>query len=40
LEFQSWYGVCPPKGTLAAINERVDAPMQETMCDPVTVSSA
>jgi hypothetical protein len=36
-EFQSWYGVWPPKGTPAAINERVNALMQETMRDPVIV---
>ena len=34
-EFQSWYGVWAPKGTPAAICERVNALMQETMRDPV-----
>jgi tripartite-type tricarboxylate transporter receptor subunit TctC len=34
-EFQSWYGVWAPKGTPAAICERVNALMQETMRDPI-----
>ncbi|WP_424811287.1 Bug family tripartite tricarboxylate transporter substrate binding protein [Roseococcus sp. YIM B11640] len=36
-EFQSWYGVWAPKGTPAAICERVNALMQETMRDPAIV---
>ena len=33
-EFQSWYGVWAPKGTPAAICQRINALMQETMRDP------
>lgn len=36
-EFQSWYGVWAPKNTPAAICERVNALMQETMRDPAIV---
>ncbi len=36
-EFQSWYGVWAPKGTPAAICERVNALMQETMREPAMV---
>ena len=36
-EFQSWYGVWAPRGTPAAINERVNALMRETMRDPAIV---
>ncbi|MBK1659322.1 Bug family tripartite tricarboxylate transporter substrate binding protein [Paracraurococcus ruber] len=33
-EFQSWYGAWAPKGTPAAIQDRVNALMRETMRDP------
>jgi tripartite-type tricarboxylate transporter receptor subunit TctC len=36
-EFQSWYGVWPPKGTPAEICQRVNALMVETMRDPAVV---
>jgi tripartite-type tricarboxylate transporter receptor subunit TctC len=36
-EFQSWYGIWAPKGTPAAICERINALMQDTMRDPAIV---
>lgn len=37
-EFNSWYGVWAPKGTPRAIQEKVNALVQETMRDPAVVA--
>ncbi len=36
-EFQSWYGIWAPKGTPRAIQEQINALIQETMKDPEVV---